>query len=78
MAQPSDTGMFVTVMRRTLEPTTKLAQMLGGCRASLHEILLRNSDMPYGGLFSHGSRETSGVQVDEPGGTLYATPTVSR
>jgi hypothetical protein len=61
-----------------LKLTTKLARMLSSGGVSLHETRSCSADAPHGGLFSHGSRETSGVHVDEPGGTLYATPTVSR
>ena len=65
-------------MLALLEPKIRLARMLAGCGASLHETRSCSADAPHGGLFSHGSRETSGAQVDEPGGTLYATPPVSR
>jgi hypothetical protein len=61
-----------------LEPTTQLARMLAGYGTSWHEICSRSTGMPHGGLCSHCSREASRAQADEPGGTLHATPTVSR
>ena len=61
-----------------LEPPTKLARMLADGGASLYETRLRSIGMPHGGLCSHCSRETSGAQLDEPGGTLYATPSLPR
>ena len=69
-----------TLARRLalLEPTIKLALRLARIRASLHETRLRSFSQPYRGLCSHGSRQTSGAQVDEPGGPLYATPSLSR
>jgi hypothetical protein len=69
-----------TLARRLalLKRTTQLARVLGGCEASLHETRSCSADAPHGGLFSHGSREASGVQVDESGSTLYATPSLSR
>jgi hypothetical protein len=61
-----------------LEPTTQLARMLTGRRASLLKTRLRSFSQPELGLCSHGSRQTSGEPVDEPGGSLYATPPLSR
>jgi hypothetical protein len=79
MTQPHDTGMLISVMRRMLEPTTKLARMLGGCGASLYETRLSSCDLPHGGLLCHCSRQTSRAQeTHEPGGSLYATSPVSR
>jgi hypothetical protein len=61
-----------------LEPSAQLALQPASTRASWHETRLRSFSPPYWGLCSHWSRQTSGAQVDEPGGSLYATPTLSR
>jgi hypothetical protein len=68
-----------TLARRLalLKLTTQLARVLGGFGASWHETCSCSAEAPHGGLCSHGSRETCGVQVDEPGGSLYATSPLS-
>ena len=55
-----------------LEPTKKLARMLGGSGASLIETPFSSKDMPPG-LSSHCSRESSGAQVTTKGDSRYAT-----
>jgi hypothetical protein len=56
-----------------LEPTKKLARMLGGSGASLSETRCCSSDMPRRGLCSHCSRETRLAQAQEQGDSRYAT-----
>ena len=60
-----------------LESTIKLVRVFAGWRASLHETRLRSFSQPYRGLCSHCSKQTAGAQVDEPGGTFYATSPLS-
>jgi hypothetical protein len=50
-----------------LEPTKKLARMLGGSGASSIETPLRSLGMPSGDLFAHCSRESRLAQVDTQG-----------
>jgi hypothetical protein len=61
-----------------LEPTKKLARMLGGSGASRIETHLSSLPKPHGDLSSHCSRETSGAQVTTKGDSRYATPVVPR
>ena len=56
-----------------LEPTKKLARMLGGSGASLIETALSSLGKP-SGLSSHCSRETRLAQAQEQGDPRYATP----
>jgi hypothetical protein len=90
MTEPLETDMLATLrdiflskstlarQLALLEPTTKLARMLGGCGASCIETRSCSSDVPHGGSSAHCSRQTSGAQADEPGGFLYATSPLSR
>ena len=61
-----------------LEPTKKLAHMLG--RSGLASIETRSFSigMPNGDLFPHCSREISGAQVTTKGDSRYATPALPR
>jgi hypothetical protein len=85
MPEPRETGVlaircyFFTSksMHAPPEPTTKLARVFAGWRASLLETGLRSFSQPDRGFCSLGSKQTSGAQLDEPGGTLYATPSLS-
>jgi hypothetical protein len=56
-----------------LEPTKKLARMLAGVGASLHETHSFSIGMPNGDLSSHCSREISAAQVIYKGDSRYAT-----
>ena len=58
-----------------LEPTKKLARMLGGSGASLIETHLSSKGMPPG-LSSHCSREIFWAQVSTKGDSHYATPSL--
>lgn len=55
-----------------LEPTKKLARMLGGSGASLIETPFSSIGKPPG-LFPHCSRETRLAQAQEQGDSRYAT-----
>ncbi len=56
-----------------LEPTKKLARMLGRSGRASIETPLSSIGMPPG-LSSHCSREISGAQVTTKGDSRYATP----
>jgi hypothetical protein len=58
-----------------LEPTKKLARLLGGSGASLIETHLSSKRMPPG-LASHCSRETRLAQVTTTGDSRHATPSL--
>lgn len=60
-----------------LEPTKKLAYMLGRSEASLIETPLSSIGMPPG-LFPHCSRETREAQAHTQGDSRYATPALPR
>ena len=61
-----------------LEPTKKLARMLGGYGASLIETNLSSIGKPQG-LSAHCSRETRLAQeIREQGDSRHATPALSR
>ena len=60
-----------------LEPTKKLAYMLGRSEASLIETPFSSKGVPPG-LSSHCSREISGAQVTDKGDPRYATPSLPR
>lgn len=62
-----------------IEPTKKLARMLGGDGASVLETRLCSSCVPHGGFSAHCTRELSGAQgTDEPGDSHHATPLIPR
>ena len=56
-----------------LEPTKKLACMLGGSGLASIETRLSSTLMPQGDLSAHCSRESSGAQVTHTGDFLHAT-----
>jgi hypothetical protein len=60
-----------------LEPTKKLAYMLGRSEASLIETHLSSKRMPPGPS-SHCNRETRLAQVIDTGGSRHATPSLPR
>jgi hypothetical protein len=61
-----------------LEPTKKLARMLGSSEASLLETQPSSIGMPHGDLSSHCSRETRLAQAHEQGDSRDATPSLPR
>jgi hypothetical protein len=61
-----------------LEPTKKLARMLGGSGASLIETPSSSIGKPHGDLSTHCSREISAAQVTTKGDAHDATPSLSR
>ena len=61
-----------------LEPTKKLARLLGGVRASLIETPSSSLGMPHGDLLTYCSREISAAQVTTKGDAPDATPSLSR
>lgn len=61
-----------------LEPTKKLARMLGGEGASLIETPFSSIGMPNEGLYPHCSRETRLAQVTTKGDSRHATSSLPR
>jgi hypothetical protein len=61
-----------------VEPTKKLARMLGGSGLASIETQPSSIGMPNGGLSSHCSREISGAQVYAQGDSQHATSPLPR